>query len=253
MKLYLPTSLNSEIRYWQLYREKRIMPAIREAHSTDLPVFFTLELYGRDYNMPLEVTGYSLQSFEPIAQPSVLKNVLIAKGKDFDPEKVEKNILEYGETVHKASRNIYKLAMHTALHREEYKTSLYGKIIGQLISTPIRREDVGDDTLWLKFIELFYERLKTEKMYEGGSRVGKWLFKRLYRGDILDYINNFAAVIYYEDVNEFFAYTPDNQKLDIQFFDLKKQKELREHKVIRFLKKLDKMIPSSGLKFKDKV
>ena len=71
--------------------------------------------------------------------------------------------------------------------------------------------------------------------------------------NILKYINNFAAVIYYEDTNEFVAYTPDNQKLDIQFFDLKKQKEIREHKIIRFLKKLDKMLPSTGFKLKDKI
>lgn len=227
MRLYLPKSIKTEIEYWQLYREEHIIPAIHEAHSVDLPVFFTLDLYSKNYEMPLEVTGYRLRSFEPISQPSVLKNVLIAKGKDFDPEKMEKTMLKYGETVHKASAGIHGLAMHTMLHSDEYKTSLFGKIIGQLISTPIRREDVGGDTLWLKFIEAFYEELKSGKLVEGTPRLLRWLSKRLYTGDILKYINNFAAVIYYETTQSFFAYTPDNRELEIFFVDLKKQRSMK--------------------------
>ena len=253
MKLYLPTSLNSEIRYWQLYREKHIMPAIQEAHSVDLPVFFTLELYGRNYNLPLEVTGYRLRSFESLVQPSVIKNLLITKDRDFDEKKMIKIMEEHNKTVHEASPSVSKLTIHTMVHSDEYKTDKWRKIIGRLISTPIRREDVGGDTLWLAFIERFYENFKSKKNQEGMSFLRKKVYNRLYRGDILDHINNFAAVIYYEDTNEFFAYTPDNQKLDIQFFDLKKQKELREHKIIRFLKKLDRLIPSSGFKLEDKI
>jgi len=240
-RVYLPKSINEEIVYWQRYREKHITPAIQEAHSIDLPVFFTLDLYGENYNMPLEVRGYRLSYFDPISQPSVLKNVLIAKGEDFDPEKMEKIMLEYSETVHKASAGIHGLAMHTTLHSKEYKTNMFGKIIGRLISTPIRREDVGGDTLWLKFIEDFYEDLKSGKLLEKTPRLLRGLAERLYMGDILKYINNFAAVIYYESTQNFFAYTPDGRKLDIQFIDLIKQKELEEQKrhiLIRLLKKL---------------
>ena len=254
MKVYLPRSLNSEIEYWQKYREKYIAPAIRETHSTEHPSVFILSLLGRSYNMPLEVTGYSLDLFAPLPQPSVLKNFLVVKGQDVKQsiEEMKKVFEGYGETVLRASPGRLKLAKHVAVHREQHATDMPGKIVGQLISTPIQRE-FADDDAWLEILEGFFGALKSKEIFEGMSGLRRRIAERVYRGSILDYASIFANVVYYESTREYSAYTPDRQKLDIEFYDLKTQKELREHRIIRFLKRLDRAIPSSPLMIKDDV
>lgn len=252
MKVRLPTSLNVEIEYWQKYREKYLVPAIRERHSTEIPSIFTLALYGKTYDIPIEVTGYNFETFVPLPQPSVMKNWLIAKGQD--PEKSNKELdaisNEYYETIESIHPTGLKLAKHVAIHSQEYKTNISGKIVGNLLSTPFPRKSI-DDEIWILMLEKLFEMVKSRQIFEGMSGLRRKLAERTYRGKILDYADIFASVIYHEDTREYSAFTPDRQKLDIEFFDLKKQKELRDHKIIRLLKRIDEKIPSHKPFMKD--
>jgi hypothetical protein len=219
MRLYLPKSIDLEIEHWQRYRKEHILPAIKEDHSEETPVSFLMELYGKNYDMPLEVTGYRFRDFIPLIKPTVLKNMKTALDRRLKNEDIAEEMKKYIPSVHRASPSIDYLRKYSSFHSKNYDVDMIGKIIGGLLSVPIKREDFPE-VVWLNLIQSLYENLKSKDFFKGWSSFERWFLEPMLRGNILDYADIFASVIFYEGSKQYVAYSPDKRKYEIFFIDM---------------------------------
>jgi len=249
VKIYLPSSLGKEIEYWQKYRAKYIAPQLKGIEPFDIPVSLSILLLGKKAEFPLEVNGYMFHQFLPLPSANVIKNTVSLRGKNLEEElgKIENAMSKWEEIVERNSPSKHKEGDHYSKHSTLYGAGFIGKIVGELISAPIPRDDIIEDDFWLRLSKTRFDDIKTGKLF-GGPPIIKQIRKRVLRPRVIDFADIYAHVVYYEDNREYFGYTPTNETLDIIFFDIKRQKELTQRSWWqRFLRRMDEELVKKGI------
>lgn len=227
MKILLPTALSAEIEYWNMYREERIVPKMKRLgiDRYEVNVSPVINLYGRDYNRPLDAKYFLFMGFTSFPRYSVLEEMMVNYGSlDFDL--IEKKLEEADKVSRLSMPRLSFRVKHDSDIVEEYGLdSSCRKMIGQLMSFPFERSFISEKILF-ELSKLHFERFKKAEIKETPTlRLKKKLFKtyrETRKSPILRYMDIFAFVFNFEQSGEYVAYTPGNKEMDIEFSDMKK-------------------------------
>jgi hypothetical protein len=185
-EVFLPQSIDEEIKYWQQYRAERITPRLKEKmKSSDALIF--LSLLAKQLQFPIVVTGYSLNFFVPIPQTSELTKI------------VDEN-----------KPNVLKHLLHDYSHYIKFESDLDGKTIGLLLSSPLPVSDEMEIS-FKQGLENAYKKLQSEGV------------SYRYRFRAYNYVTAFANIIYNEADGTFTGYSPVG-KLRVKFRDTRRNK-----------------------------